>query len=79
MDMQWSLIWKHSNAISTKTKKHYAFDDPLDRSEWEGLGWTVPVVSRLLSGARTAPHPPEKVEPVERFTMKPATKPVCVS
>lgn len=79
MDMQWSLIWKYSNAISAKTKKREAFADPLEGREWEGLGWTVPLASRLLSGARPAPRRVEKVEPVERFTMKPAANVVCVS
>ena len=79
MDPQWSLIWTHSNAISAKARKRDAFTDPLERAEWQGLGWTVPLVSRLLSGTRPAQRRVEKAEPVERFTTKLPPKAVCVS
>lgn len=75
MDMQWSLIWTHSNEISAKARKRSALADPLEGPEWDGLGWTVPLVSRLVSGTRRQ----EKMQAVERFTTVAPAKPVCVS
>ena len=46
MDMQWSLIWQHSNASHARNKPD-AFADPLDRPEWQGLVW-VPVLAASM-------------------------------
>ena len=80
MDIQWSLIWTYSNEVAAKSKKRRdAFSDPLERAEWEGLGWTIPLVSRLVSGPRPAQKNRQKIKEVERFTGAAPAQAVCVS
>ena len=80
MDSQWSMIWTKSNAVAAKPgKQRGAFADPLERSEWEGLGWSIPLVSRLVSGARPAQKNRQKIKEVERFTEVAPRGAVCVS
>ena len=80
MDIQWSMIWTQSNGVATKSRKrHDAFADPLERSEWEGLGWSVFFVSRLISGAHAAQNKRQKIREVERFTDAACGQTVCVS
>lgn len=80
MDSQWSMIWTQSNAAAGKARKGQgAFSDPLERPEWEGLGWVVPLIAGLVSGSRVAKNNPQKIKEVERFTKVTPGKPVCVS
>lgn len=80
MDVQWSMIWTHSNkAAAISTKKRDAFADPLERPEWESLGWSVRMISRLIAAARPNSQKGRKIEEVERFTGAASAKPVCVS
>lgn len=80
MDSQWSMIWTQSNAAALKSKKpRGAFADPLERSEWEGLGWSIPVVSRLVSGSRARQENRQKIKEVQRFTERTPAQAVCVS
>ena len=47
MDMQLALIWLHSNAMASKTRRD-AFADPLDSPEWDGL-IRVLILARMIS------------------------------
>lgn len=77
MDIQWGLIWTCANAVPRKRRG--AFADPLERAEWEGLEWSVPLVSRLLVGARAGQKNHQKLKEVERFTVRADEGGVCVS
>ena len=79
MDMQWSLIWTHSNALAATAKKKEALADPLEGASWEGLGWAIPLISRMVSGPRFEPGPSRKTKRVERFTEPAPNQGVCVS
>jgi hypothetical protein len=80
MDIQWSMIWTQSNAAAaTARRRDGAFADPLERVEWEGLGWSVSLVARLVAGGRSEAQKPQKIKQVERFTAAASPKPVCVS
>jgi hypothetical protein len=80
MDIQWSMIWTQSNAAAaTSRRQRDAFADPVEMSEWEGLGWSIPLVSRLVSGAPLGQKNRQKIKEVERFTKTPAPSAVCVS
>jgi hypothetical protein len=79
MDIQWSMIWAHAKAIPVRSKKqHDAFADPLERDEWEGLRWSVPLVSWLVA-SRSAQKNRQKIKEVERFTETAPAQAVCVS
>jgi hypothetical protein len=78
MDMQWSLIWTHSNAVAAMGKKK-ALADPLEGASWEGLGWAIPLISRMVSGPRFELGSSRKNPPVERFTKPAPNQGVCVS
>lgn len=80
MDIQWSMIWTQSNRVVAKSRtRRDAFADPLEGCEWEGLGWSVPLVSRLVSGAYAAQKNRQKIKEVERFTEVEPSQTVCVS
>ena len=80
MDIQWSMMWTHANAIpATSKKRRDAFTDPLERDEWRGLDWSVSLVSRLIAGSRVAQKKSQKIKEVERFTETAPARAVCVS
>lgn len=80
MDIQWSMIWLQGNSAAAKSRrKHDGLADPLERAEWQGLLWAVPLFTRLTAGARTRPEKQQKIKEVERFTGRSPAKPVCVS
>jgi hypothetical protein len=80
MDIQWSMIWTQSNALATKSEtRRDAFADPLEGGEWKGLGWSVPLVSRLVSGEHAEQKNRRKIKEVERFTEAASARAVCVS
>jgi hypothetical protein len=79
MDIQWSMIWTRSNAVAAKSNRPDAFADPLERDEWRGLQWSIPLVARLLTGNRRAALSRRKIKEVERFTGTTPTQAVCVS
>lgn len=80
MKIQWSMIWTHANAIPAKSRKQRdAFADPLERDEWQGLGWAVSLASRLLAGSPVAQKNHRKIKEVERFTEVARAGTVCVS
>lgn len=79
MEIQWSMIWVQANAIAAKSRKaRDAFADPLERIEWQGLGWSIPLVARLVWGA-AAQKNRQKIKEVERFTEVDPRGAVCVS
>ena len=78
MGIQWSMIWKQSNAAAAMPKTS-GLADPLERPEWEGLGWSVPLVARLIAGSRPEPRAPQKIKQVERFTAVEPSNSFCVS
>lgn len=80
MDIQWSMIWKHSTAAAAMSKnKGGALADPLERPEWQGLGWSVPLVARLVAGHHPQSQKQQKIKQVERFTAAMPSKSLCVS
>lgn len=80
MDIQSSMIWTYSNAVADKSKsRNDAFADPLERPEWQGLGWAVPLISRLASGRSGARPEGRKTQAVERFTTPSGARSICVS
>ena len=80
MDNQWSMVRKQTNIMAARAKKNSgAFADPLEGAEWEGLGWSIPLVARLVAGGRPEVLRPQKIKQVERFTAATPSNPVCVS
>ena len=79
MDIQWSMIWTRSNAVATRSNRRDAFADPLERDEWQGLQWSVPLVARLIAGSRRSGPIRRKIKEVERFTGREASETICVS
>lgn len=80
MDSQWSVIRSQATRVPSKrSRQHGAFADPLERDEWQGLGWSVPLVARLIAGAGGQTKRVQKIKQVERFTELAPSKPVCAS
>lgn len=80
MDIQWSLIWTYSNAAAARSRKRRdPFADPLEGSQWDGLGWSVPLFSRMIASRRAPQENRQKIKEVERFTGAVPARTVCVS
>jgi hypothetical protein len=48
MSREWFQITKHP----LEKPRRDAFADPLEGEEWRGLGWAVPLLSRVTEGRR---------------------------
>jgi hypothetical protein len=80
MNNAWSMTWTRSRAATAKPEGTTdAFADPLERAEWEGLGWSIPLIARLTAGAGREMKTASKINQVERFTAPAGANGVCVS
>lgn len=60
MQEQWAIIWATRQRDRHRDKTG-SLDDPLDGPEWDGLRWSLPVFSFLLSrGDRAKPRSTRK-------------------
>ena len=80
MDIQSGMIWTYSVVVAGRAKtRRDAFADPLERPEWQGLGWVVTLISKLVSGGRALEPGTVKTQAVDRFTETADARSVCVS
>ena len=79
MDIQWSMMWSRCDDFCGRSEARAgAFSDPLERPEWQGLGWAILPISLLVSLRRTVSLKAPKTQSVERFTKPGAARSVCV-
>lgn len=80
MDIQSGMIWTYCVVGAGRANaRRDAFADPLERPEWQDLGWVVTLISKLVSGGRAFEPDTGKTQAVERFTEPADASGVCVS
>jgi hypothetical protein len=64
MLLNWVVLWNELE-MNNRNRRRDPLADPLDRPEWQGLRWFVPLIVRLA--ARSNARPPNRTaEPVIR-------------
>ncbi|MBP2446673.1 hypothetical protein [Rhizobium leguminosarum] len=48
MLLNWVVLFREIEIRNRRTR-HDAFADPLDRPEWRGILWVVPIIARLAA------------------------------
>lgn len=56
MHLNWLLIFEHARRRPNGKREH-PLADPLERPEWQGLGWAVVLMARLSRRRRRLRRP----------------------
>ncbi|MBR0556230.1 hypothetical protein J5J10_11130 [Ciceribacter sp. L1K23] len=66
MLLNWLLIFEHARKRQGARREH-PLADPLERPEWQGLGWVVAIFARVSRRRRTVKRaaPERACAPVE--------------
>lgn len=49
MLLNWVVLFRELESRNRQTRRD-PFADPLERPEWRGLLWAVPIIARLIAG-----------------------------
>lgn len=58
MLLNWVVLWNELEMNNGKCRRD-PLADPLDRPEWQGLRWFVPLIARLASRNDAPPSEPD--------------------
>lgn len=80
MNIKLSMNRTGFNGVAAKPGRNRdAFADPLEGEEWNDLGWSIPLVARMVAGIRPEAKNHRQIKQVQRFTAPAGVKNVCVS
>ncbi|WP_081525665.1 hypothetical protein [Rhizobium sp. CCGE 510] len=61
MDLNWVVLFKEIEIRNRRIRRD-AFADPLDRPEWRGILWILPIIARLAARRDAETKVPRRVD-----------------